>query len=61
MASTPKLRINTIAKDFGIKVLSRIPIEQNMSVAVDNGEIETLDVPYVNEAAEAVESLIKKV
>ncbi len=53
--------IDGIAKDFGLKVLSRIPIEQNMSVAVDNGEIETLDVPYVNEAAEAVESLIKRV
>ncbi|MCH5295126.1 MAG: Mrp/NBP35 family ATP-binding protein [Treponema sp.] len=53
--------IGGIAQDFGLPVLARIPIEQNMSVTVDNGEIESLDVDYVNDAADAVESLIKKI
>lgn len=49
--------IEGIAKDFNLKVLARIPIEQNMSRTVDNGEIEKLDVPYVDEAAKAVETI----
>ncbi len=53
--------IDGIAKDFGLPVLARIPIEQNMSVTVDNGEIEKLDVDYVDDAASAVENLIKKI
>ena len=52
--------IEGIAKDFGLKVLARIPIEQKMSVTVDNGEIEDLENTYVDEAAKAVESLISK-
>ena len=53
--------IDGIAKDFGLEVLARLPIEQNMSVAVDNGEVETLDEGYIDRAAQAVESMIKKV
>ncbi len=53
--------IQGIAKDFGLKVLARIPIEQNMSVTVDNGEIEELDNNYVDEAASVIEALIPKV
>ncbi len=53
--------INGIAEDFGLKVLAKIPIEQKMSVAVDNGEVESLDAAYLDEAAKAVEALIKKV
>ncbi len=53
--------IDGIAKDFGLEVLARLPIEQKMSVAVDNGEVETLDEGYIDRAAQAVESLIKKV
>jgi len=51
--------IENIAKDFGLKVLARIPIEQKMSVTVDNGEIEELDPPFIKDAAKAVEELIK--
>lgn len=49
--------IEGIAKDFNLKVLARIPIEQKMSVTVDNGEIEILDEGYIDEAAHAVEAL----
>ena len=53
--------IDGIAKDFNLKVLARIPIEEHVSVTVDNGEIEKLDVPYMDDAAKTVESLIKKI
>ncbi len=49
--------IEGIAKDFNLKVLARIPIEQNMSRTVDNGEIESLQVNYVDDAAKAIEEL----
>lgn len=52
--------IQRIADDFGLKVLARIPIEQKMSVTVDNGEVESLTEGYVDGAAEAVEALINK-
>ena len=51
--------IERIAKDFNLPVLARIPIEQNMSVTVDNGEIEDFDAPFIDEASKVVESLIK--
>ena len=49
--------ITKIAEEFNLKVLARIPIEQNMSASVDKGEIESLDAPFIEEAAKAVESL----
>ena len=49
--------ISKIAEEFNLKVLARIPIEQNMSATVDKGEIESLDAPFIEEAAKAVESL----
>ncbi len=52
--------INRIAEDFSLKVLARIPVEQKMSVAVDNGEVESLTEGYVDAAAAAVEGLIRK-
>src|SRR5574344_1695489 len=52
--------IDGIAKDFNLKVLARLPIEQKVSVTVDNGEVEKLDVPYMDEAAATIETLIKK-
>ena len=53
--------IDGIAKDFGLKVLARIPIEEKVSVTVDNGEVENLDVEYLDDAASTVESLIRKI
>lgn len=53
--------IDGIAKDFGLEVLARIPIERNMSIAVDNGEVESVVDDYVDSAAAKIESMIKKV
>ena len=51
--------IQKIADDFGLKVLARLPMEQKISVSVDNGEIENLDLEELTEAAETVEALLK--
>lgn len=49
--------INGIAKDYHIPVLARIPIEQAVSVAVDNGEVESIDADYLDAAAAIIEKM----
>jgi len=49
--------IEEVAKEFNIPVLGKIPIEQNISSAVDSGNIEDLDIPYLDKACEAIEKL----
>lgn len=49
--------IDAIAKNYNLPVLARIPIEQKMTAAVDNGEIENLSVDYIDEAAAVIEKL----
>lgn len=49
--------IDAIAKNYNLPVLARIPIEQKMTAAVDNGEIENLSVAYIDEAAAVIEKL----
>ena len=55
-----KSNIEQIAKTFEIPVLARIPMEQTTSAAVDAGDIENLDLQYLDEAAKRIESLISK-
>ena len=52
--------IENIAKTFNIPVLARLPMKAETSAAVDAGDIESLDVPELNEAAEVVKKLISK-
>lgn len=54
-----KSNIEQIAKNFNIPVLARIPMEQTTSAAVDAGDIESLDIEYLDEAAKKIESLLK--
>lgn len=49
--------IAAIAKNYNLPVLARIPLEREMTTAVDNGDIESLDVNYVDAAAEIIEHL----
>lgn len=53
-----KSNIEQIAKTFEIPVLARIPMEQTTSSAVDAGDIENLDLQYLDEAAKRIESLL---
>ena len=54
-----KSNIDQIAKSFNIPVLARIPMQEETSRAVDAGDIESLDIPELKEAAETVEKLLK--
>lgn len=49
--------IEEVAAQFEVPLLGKIPIEQNISSAVDSGNIEDLDIPYVDKACEAVQKL----
>lgn len=53
-----KSNIEKIADTFGIPVLARIPMEESTAAYVDSGDIESLDLPYLNMAAELVEGLL---
>ncbi len=54
-----KSNIDGIAKDFNLPVLARIPMEESTSRAVDEGDIESIDCPYLKDAVEKVEALLK--
>ena len=54
-----KSNIEQIAQNFNIPVLARIPMEQTTSAAVDAGDIESLDIEYLDDAAKKIESLLK--
>jgi len=54
-----KSNIDQIAQSFNIPVLARIPMQEETSRAVDAGDIESLDIPELKDAAEKIESLLK--
>ena len=53
-----KSNIEKIAENFNIPVLARIPMEESTSKAVDEGDIESVDFPYLDDAARKIESLL---
>lgn len=53
-----KSNIDKIASDFNIPVLARIPMEETTSQAVDDGNVESLDCPYLDEAVKKIEALL---
>lgn len=52
-----KSNIEAIAQSFKLPVLARIPMQPETSYAVDSGDIESLDAPYLDEAAEMIKKL----
>lgn len=55
-----KSNIDEIAKSFNIPVLARIPMEESTSRLVDEGDVEGVNCPYLDDAAAKVEALLKK-
>ena len=55
-----KSNIDKIAADFNLPVLARIPMEESTSRAVDEGDIESLNLPELDEAVKQIEALLKK-
>ena len=49
--------IEEAAKQYGIPLLARIPVKPEISEAVDNGTIEYVEAPCMDEAAGAVEAI----
>ena len=49
--------IEEAAKQYGIPLLARIPVKPEISEAVDNGTIEYVEAPWMDEAAGAVEAI----
>ncbi len=55
-----KSNIDKIASDFNIPVLARLPMEESTSRLVDEGDVESVEMPEIEEAAKKVESLLEK-
>ena len=55
-----KSNIDKIAADFNIPVLARLPMEEKTSRLVDEGDVENVEMPEINEAAAKIEALLKK-
>ena len=49
-----------IAKEYGIPLLARIPMEERITAAVDSGAIEELDEEYLDATVSAIEGLKKE-
>lgn len=53
-----KSNIEGIAKTFDLPVLARIPMRPETSAHVDSGDIESLEVPELDEAAQKIKALL---
>ena len=54
-----KSNIDKIAESFKLAVLARLPMEESTSRAVDAGDVESIEMPELEEAAKKIESLLK--
>ena len=49
--------INGIAKDYGIPVLARIPMSEDISKAIDEGNVECLDADFMSAALDLIKAI----
>ena len=54
-----KSNIDQISKTFNIPVLARLPMQESVSRLVDEGDVEAVEMPEIQEAAKVVETLLK--
>ena len=52
-----KSNIDKIAESFKLPVLARLPMDENTSRAVDAGDVESIEMPELEEAAKKIESM----
>lgn len=50
-------RVEETAKEYGIPVLARIPIERAIVDSVDQGTVEYIDTPWLEKAADIIEKI----
>ena len=46
-----------IAKELGVPLLAKMPIDVSLAQMVDNGQLESLDCDYLDNAAKVIEEL----
>lgn len=54
-----KSHVDEIATEFGIPVLARIPIDENISKAVDEGNVENIDADFMQGAVDLIKTMIQ--
>lgn len=52
-------KVNETAKELGITVLGRVPIDPNIATLSDKGEFENFKADYLDAAADIIENIIK--
>ena len=52
-----KSHIDEVAKTFNLDVLAKLPIKENIATKVDNGMVEDLDVPEIDQIITKLKSL----
>lgn len=50
--------INDIAKEHGLKVLAKLPMDPSIAKAVDAGNVEDLQLPYLKDALDEIEKML---
>lgn len=50
-------KIDEIAKEYHLNVLAKLPIENNITKAIDNGTIENVELPDLSEAIKVLKEL----
>ena len=49
--------INGIALDYGIPVLAKIPMSEDISKSIDEGDVESLDAEFLDAAVDLIKQL----
>lgn len=49
-------KVDKVAKDFNLKVLGKLPMDQRVAFAVDNGDVEILNVDALKPALDEIEN-----
>jgi hypothetical protein len=50
--------IDDIAKEHGLKVLAKLPMDPSIAKAVDAGNVEDLQLPYLKDALDEIEKML---
>lgn len=49
--------VEEVAKDFGLKVLAKLPLDSSIATMVDKGKVESIDGDWLCEAADFIEEV----
>ena len=54
-----KSHVDEISQEYGLPVLARIPIDERISTAVDEGNVESVDADFMKGAVDLISTMIK--